>query len=310
MHHIEEKGHAPKGREPVCNPATDMLENRKHYERRPERHHEIEQRRGILFAIDEGQERAKEVVLYAPRSRVPVKIGSPKEDEARDQGCACPEKEMAPGARIELEYWSQGVTHRHNTHPGYKGINDKELTLRPDMKQGRLVQKVPEPTEVSETLSTDTVEQIVPGDHRKPNRGDRPFGQVDKPGEHDHGSSNDPDDPGKEKCEIKGERPAEAHQRELDEDEPETAGQKKPAQLAGTSLATSIKVSRNTGEEDKGGCAKMCDPARQEQRRVGDITGIWAARAKEVAGMVKRHEHDGQAAQNIDAQDALSGCVL
>ena len=48
----------------------------------------------------------------------------------------------------------------------------------------------------------------------------------------------------------------------------------------------------------------------QEQRRAGDITGIWAARAKEVAGMVKRHEHDGQAAQNIDAQDALSGCVL
>ena len=84
---------------------------------------------------------------------------------------------MAPSAWIELEYRSEGVTHCHNTRPGYEGINDKELTLPPDVKQGRLVQKIPEPTEVIETLGTDTIEQVVPGDHNKRDRGDRSFRQ-------------------------------------------------------------------------------------------------------------------------------------
>src|SRR5271157_4075763 len=44
VHHIEEKGYASKGREPVCDPATDMLEKRKQYEGGSERHHEIKQR--------------------------------------------------------------------------------------------------------------------------------------------------------------------------------------------------------------------------------------------------------------------------
>ena len=44
--------------------------------------------------------------------------------------------------------------------------------------------------------------------------------------------------------------------------------------------------------------------------RVGDVAGIWAGRAEEVAGMVKRHKHDGQATQKIDALEALLGCVL
>jgi len=58
------------------------------------------------------------------------------------------------------------------------------------------------------------------------------------------------------------------------------------------------------------GAQKMGDPARQKDRRVGDVAEIWAARAEEVAGMVKRHEHDGQTTQKIDALEALLGCVL
>jgi len=54
----------------------------------------------------------------------------------------------------------------------------------------------------------------------------------------------------------------------------------------------------------------MGDPACQEHRRVGDVAGIWATRAEEVAGMVKRHEHDGQTTQEIDALEAPLGCVL
>jgi hypothetical protein len=54
----------------------------------------------------------------------------------------------------------------------------------------------------------------------------------------------------------------------------------------------------------------MGDPARQEERRVGDVAGICATRAEEVAGMVKRHEHDGQTTQKVDALEALLGFVL
>jgi len=53
VHHIEEKGYAAKGREPVCNPAMNMLKKRKQYEDGSERHHEVEQRRGVFFTIDE-----------------------------------------------------------------------------------------------------------------------------------------------------------------------------------------------------------------------------------------------------------------
>src|SRR5271165_1252620 len=172
------------------------------------------------------------------RRRVAVKIGDPEHDEACDQGCASPKKEMAPSAWIELEHRSQGVTHCHNTGPGYEGINDKELTLSPDVKQGRLVQQIPEPTEVTETLGTDTIEQVVPRDHDKSDRRDRPFRQIDEPGEHNRGSTNDLYDPGKEKLEIEGQVPAEANQRELDEDEPKAASEKKPAQLPDASLSS------------------------------------------------------------------------
>ena len=74
---------------------------------------------------------------------------------------------MAPSAWIELEYRSEGVTHCHNTRPGHEGVNDKELALPPDVKQGRLVQKIPEPTEVIEMLGADTIEQVVPSDHNE-----------------------------------------------------------------------------------------------------------------------------------------------
>ena len=106
---------------------------------------------------------------------------------------------MAPGAWIKLEHRSQGVTERHNTRPGYEGITDQKCAFRPDVEQGRLVQKIPEPTEVTETLDADAIEQVVPRDHDKRKRRDRPFRQGDKPSKHDHGSADDPDDPGKEK---------------------------------------------------------------------------------------------------------------
>jgi hypothetical protein len=122
--------------------------------------------------------------------------------------------------------------------------------LRPDVKQGWLMQNIPEPTEGTEMLGTDTIEQVVPSDHDKRGRRDRPLRQVDKPSEHDHGSANDPYDPGKEKLEIEVEVPAEAHQRELDEYKPKAAGQKKKAQLA---ARFAIGLQRSSGAGGIGG---------------------------------------------------------
>jgi hypothetical protein len=51
----------------------------------------------------------------------------------------------------------------------------------------------------------------------------------------------------------------------------------------------------------------MRDPARQEQRRVGDVARIHAARPEEVAGVVERHQHHDQSPQQIDAVEARPG---
>ena len=218
----------------------------------------------------------------------------------------------ALACHIALEWANASYELEVLTHDALRGeqflaVNPKAKV--PALKQGWLVQKIPEPTEVTETLGTDAIEQVVPRDHDKRDRRDRPFRQIDEPGEHNRGSTNDPYDPGKEKLEIEGQVPAEANQRELDEDEPKAASEKKPAQLPDASLSSTIKVSRNSGEEDEGRRAEMGDPACQEQRRVGEVAGIWAACAEEIAGMVKRHKHDGQTAQEVDALEALLGHV-
>ena len=53
-------------------------------------------------------------------------------------------------------------------------------------------------------------------------------------------------------------------------------------------------------EEDEQGCAEVRDPARHEQRRIGHVTRVHPACAKEIAGVVKCHHHHDQAAQEID----------
>jgi hypothetical protein len=104
-----------------------------------------------------------------------------------------------------------------------------------------------------------------------------------------------------EKLEVEVEIPAEAHERELDDYEPEASAKKESAQRANAAPADSVEVGRNPGEKNESWRAEMGDPARQKDRWIGDVAGIKTARAEEVAGMIERHEHDGQAAQEIDA---------
>jgi hypothetical protein len=48
----------------------------------------------------------------------------------------------------------------------------------------------------------------------------------------------------------------------------------------------------------------MGDPARHEQGRLGDVAGIHAAVAKEIARMIEGHQQHDQAAKQVDGREA------
>jgi hypothetical protein len=98
---------------------------------------------------------------------------------------------------------------------------------------------------------------------------------------------------------LKG--PAQAHQRELDQDEPEAAREQEPTDLADAASAFAVKERGNAGEEDKGRRAKVRHPARQEQCGIGNVARVGAARGEEIAGMVERHQQHDEPAQQVDA---------
>jgi hypothetical protein len=87
------------------------------------------------------------------------------------------------------------------------------------------MEKIPDPAGAAEILGADAVEQVVPGNHHEPHSGDRPAREPDKAGEHDHRGANRRDDLGDEKVEVEAEGPAQAHDHELDQHEPEAARQ-------------------------------------------------------------------------------------
>jgi len=119
--------------------------------------------------------------------------------------------------------------------------------------------------------------------------------------EHHHRRTGDPDHLHDENVGMEAERPAQAHQRELDQDEPEATGEQEPADFADAASAFAVKECRNAGEEDEGRRAKVRHPARQEQRRIGNIARVGSARGEEIAGMVERHQQHDEPAQQIDA---------
>ena len=65
-----------------------------------------------------------------------------------------------------------------------------------------------------------------------------------------------------------------------------------------------VEKGGDAGEKNEDRRAEVRDPARQEQRGVGDVARVDAAGAEEVARVVERHQHHDEAAQQIDRDDA------
>src|SRR5262249_341877 len=112
-----------------------------------------------------------------------------------------------------------------------------------------------------------------------------------------------PDDP----CQaVPGhELPGEAHQRELQHDEEETAPPEERRNLAKAAPAEKRESRSGPGEEEEGGSAEGGHPAREKERQGGvrEILGRKVTVSDEVADVVQRHQHHRRAPDQIYRDD-------
>src|SRR5262249_20685411 len=144
----------------------------------------------------------------------------------------------------------------------------------------------------------------------QPDGGDGPAGQIDKSREQHHRGADRPDDLRDHEVEMEVEAPANAYQRELEQDEPEPAAGEKTADVADAAAARAIEKGGYAGQKDERRCAKMRDPPSEKQGRIREVARIDAAGAEEIAGVVERHQHHDQPPQQVDAVEAPArACV-
>ncbi len=165
------------------------------------------------------------------------------------------------------------------------------------------MQEIPDRRDHTELRRLDAVEHVVPTDHDETGCGDRPARQVDERGKRDHRHTDCENHLRDEMIEMEAEAPPETHDGEFDQHEPDAAREQKAADIAGTA-ALSVQKRRNPRQKDKGWRAEMRNPARQEQRRIGDVARIKSAGSKEIACVIERHHDHDQTAQEIDRIEA------
>ena len=150
---------------------------------------------------------------------------------------------------------------------------------------------------------------VMARDHRQPDQGDRSAGQMNNRRQRDHRHADRENHLGDKVTEMDVEAPAEPHDRELDQDQPEAARDEETADVGGAvrvvvTTLRAVQKCGNAGQEDESRRAEMRHPARQEQRRVGDVARIEAAIGKKIAGVVEGHHDHHQAAQRVDRTEA------
>ena len=168
------------------------------------------------------------------------------------------------------------------------------------MQERGLVQDLPQPAELAELCGLDAVEQVMTRDHGDPDGADGPARQVNKPRENDHRNADRPDHLQEDQVWKYAERPGEAHDREFQQHQPQSAGEQKPAHLAHRPAARAIEEGGCAREEHENRGAEMRDPAREEQSGVVDVARVEAGGREKVAGVVERHQHHDEAAQQVD----------
>jgi hypothetical protein len=154
--------------------------------------------------------------------------------------------------------------------------------------------------------------QVVPGDHDHGDRGDPSERQPREHGEHDHRDADGPDHLHDEPVFVaQAERPAECHHGELEYDQPQTARDQEASEL-GARAAPAHEPGTDAGQEDEDGRAEVRDPAGEVQREIGlrQVERIAAHAGEVIAHVIERHQHDDQAAQDVDRLQTHTGACV
>src|SRR5262245_18915804 len=263
VHHIEEEGHLAEHCEHLREAPARLLERPEQYQSGAKRHHQKEQRRRVFLAIDEREQCGEPILLNRPRRRVAIKIARAEQDKAERYGRSHDVEEALPCLRLALHHRTERVACRHHPDPRDEWIKHVSLDASAKRHLAAFMQDVPEPGIWAQALGTDPVEKVVTGDHDQRDRRDRPARQPDQGCERNHRGADHKNDAHSKAEKIELEPPAELDESEVDENEPQPAREEKTARL-GDPSAPPVEERRESGEEDKGRRAKMCDPSGEE----------------------------------------------
>src|SRR3990172_3978162 len=129
--HVEEEGNAAEEGYPLCDGATGTLKERNQSDDGAQGHQKKRQRGRILGRIQEGEECQYSgvgiVFRKTPWSRIPVEIESPQHDKQNDRAEPDLQTELVALGGFENQNTAKGISGRHDSDPGYNGIENDEI---------------------------------------------------------------------------------------------------------------------------------------------------------------------------------------
>ena len=311
---IEEERYAAEDDEEPAQAARAAVDKAEEDERRPQRHEQKRKRRRVFLAVHKREGGEEPVLLHRPGSRlagpsadlVAIEIAVAQGHEDQDERQAQAKKLLAPAPGVQEHERAQAVAGGQHTDPGNEWIERQELPVGKRLQHLPRVQDAPQPAILAPVGRVDAIEQIVEENERQAEHRDRGDRQEDQPGQKDHRPADGPDDLAEGEQVVDVQEPAETDDRQLQEDQPHAATQKKPGQLPLAPAAGTVEKRSGARQKHKDRGTEMGDPARQEvgRRRLGQVERL-ERQARNVAfDMIERHEHDHNAAQKVDRVEA------
>ncbi len=168
------------------------------------------------------------------------------------------------------------------------------------------VQDVPERGEGAERRGRDSVQQVVPHHQRETERRDRRARQMNQPSQHHHRGADRPDHlcagaHGPPGAEI----PSKADHRQLEQNQPQPAGEEEAGELAARAAGTGDPCA-GPGEKDEDRRAVVGDPAGGEERQVGagQVGGVEPGIGEVGPDVIQHHDDHDQAAEQVHVVEA------
>jgi hypothetical protein len=231
-------------------------------------------------------------------------IPGAKQDEGQAETSAKANQQTTPATGIPQENVAEAKTRRHDRDPGEERIGDKKERAM-NRESGLAVKNVPERGQAAETVRRQRIEQVVRQNDDQAQRGEDPDGQVNQSGEDDHRQTQHPEDGENEDCAgpVPLQEQEEAQHGELEEHEPESAGEEEAGEFRPRAAAAMPEKCSDAGGEGEDRRAEVGDPAGGEKggRGAGKIgrRERHGGGAGEVAHMVEGHDDDDGATQGV-----------